>query len=341
MNRGRTRAVASTASVFACAAVAGSCSGPLSVLHPAGSSAASLARLGWFVIALMFVITAVMGALLLVAALRRRGQLTEHARYDVGGGTGWVLIGGALVPVVVLAGLYVLTLTALRTIPAETTDAEVHIDVAARQWWWDITYRDSLGGIHFRTANELHIPVGRTVRVTLRSLDVNHSFWVPRLHGKVDAIPGRTNTIILNATEPGVYAGECAEYCGAQHALMRLLVIAQPPEAYAAWAAAQARPAREPTADLAREGYGAFMSGPCSLCHEIAGTPARGRTGPDLTHFGSRRTIAAASLENDAPNLRAWIVNAQSLKPGALMPALPMFDGRTQHALVSYLQSLR
>jgi len=312
---------------------------PFSSLHPAGQQAQSLATLGWWLIGLMTLIIVVMGALLLWAALRRRGSLQQHLPIDVDGGKGWILIGGVAIPVVVLSTLFFVTIGTLGALPGERKTPEIELQVTAHQWWWEVDYLYSDLPDRFSTANEIHIPVGQPVGIKLVSSDVIHSFWVPRLHGKLDLIPGHTNYIVLQADEPGVYRGECAEYCGVQHTHMRFVVVAETPEKYRAWVERQRRPAADPTEPQLVQGRRAFEEHACALCHTIRGTRARGGVAPDLTHFGSRAMIAGVA-PNTRARLQAWIVNAQAMKPGAHMPTLEQFDGKTLNALAAYLESL-
>jgi cytochrome c oxidase subunit 2 len=216
----------------------------------------------------------------------------------------------------------------------------LHVRVTANQWWWALEYDDADPSKVFQGANELHVPVGRPVILTLRSNDVIHSFWVPNLAGKKDLIPGRTAQLQFRADKPGVYRGQCAEFCGFQHAKMAFVVVADPPAQYEAWAAAQ-RQAPPPPADATlQRGQQVFLGSTCVMCHNIAGTDATGRKGPDLTHFASRGSLAAGTLPNDAQHVAAWISDPQKHKPGANMPghAFPQED---LQALVSYLGSLR
>ena len=170
--------------------------------------------------------------------------------------------------------------------------------VYGNQWWWEVDYLSDDPARRFVTANELHLPVGRPVHLLLRSRDVVHSFWVPSLSGKVDLFPGRTNELWLKPEAAGVYRGQCAEFCGMQHAKMGLVVVAESPREFAAWAARQRQPARPPRSPVERRGQQVFLSHACAVCHTVAGTPARGTVGPDLTHLGSRLTLAAAVLPN-------------------------------------------
>jgi cytochrome c oxidase subunit 2 len=190
------------------------------------------------------------------------------------------------------------------------------------------------------TANELHLPAGRPVAIALESADVIHSFWVPPLHGKVDLVPGRTNTILLQADRTGEWRGQCAEYCGLQHAHMRLIVSAHDPAGFDAWYGAQLQPAPAPAADQERRGHAIVERGSCAMCHAVQGTAAGGRMGPDLTHLASRTWIGAGTLPNTPENLRRWIADPQAFKPGSLMPPQALTDDDLD-AVVAYLGRLR
>ena len=220
--------------------------------------------------------------------------------------------------------------------PPEPASA-VTIEVTGHQWWWEVRYPEE----QVVTANEIHIPVGRPVRVDMTSADVIHSFWVPELHGKMDMIPGRTDVIWLQTDVPGSYRGQCAEFCGLQHAKMALYVVAEPPETFAAWLDQQRQPAAEPTEPPAQRGR-ALAAGLCIQCHTIRTGDAAvgGSFGPDLTHVGSRRTLAAATLPNTREHLAEWLADPQSSKPGNKMPNLQL-DVESVQALVAYLESLR
>jgi cytochrome c oxidase subunit 2 len=249
---------------------------------------------------------------------------------------GWATAAAVVGLLVLLVG-DVFTSRALARLPLQ--DA-VNIELVGHQWWWEARYRDADVSREFTTANELTIPVGRPVIVTLRANDVIHSLWVPNLSGKKDLIPGRTATLRLRADRAGTYRGQCAEFCGLEHALMALLVHAVPPADFEAWAANQRAPAREPAGAVARRGREVFLGTSCTMCHTITGTTAQARLGPDLTHLASRQTIAAGMFPNNRGHLAGWIGDPQALKPGVNMPAntLPPDD---LQALLAYLETLR
>jgi len=216
----------------------------------------------------------------------------------------------------------------------------LHITLTGHQYWWEAEYDDPAPAQVFSTANELHVPVGRPVIFTLQSDDVIHSFWVPNLHGKKDLIPGHTSTFDLRVDRPGTYRGQCAEFCGYQHAHMALLVVAQSPDEFDRWAQGQRQPAAEPAAPDAQRGRDVFLASTCAMCHAVSGTTASARKAPDLTHLASRSTLAAGTLPNKPENLARWIEDPQRYKPGVNMPphALPPQDAQ---ALVAWLGTLQ
>jgi len=288
------------------------------------------------------VFVAVMVALLASVARARRAEQRDETRVSAQGErrlTRWV--AGALAVSAVLLGVLffasIFTDRALAQLPLE--DA-VHIEVTGYQWWWEAAYDDPTPSNVFTTANELHIPVGRPVMMTLRASDVIHSLWIPNLAGKKDLIPGRTNTLALRADAPGVYRAQCAEFCGWQHANMALFVVAESPADFARWLDAQRKPAAEPTTDAMRHGRDVFEKGTCAMCHAIKGTSANAARAPDLTHVASRRSLGAGVIPNTAEHRAAWVGNAQAIKPGTNMPPQPLpaadFD-----ALLAYLGSLQ
>ena len=227
-----------------------------------------------------------------------------------------------------------------RTITTNPGNEALQIRVTGHQWWWEVQYRDSLPQHWVTTANEIHIPVGRPVAFELVSTDVIHSFWPPNLSPKRDQIPGDENSLWFQADSAGTYRGQCAEFCGHQHAKMAFLVVAEPPSQFAAWLAGQRDTAPTPTDSLARRGRDVFLASTCVMCHAISGTPAGSRIGPDLTHLASRRTLAAGTLANTRSNLTGWIVDPQVIKPGVKMPP-NRFSGPDLIALVAYLETLK
>ena len=318
------------------------CHSTQSTLYPAGPAAGNIAWLEWTALITFCIVSFIMWILLLWAVTRKRGSLETHAPWNEGGGQAWIAIGGFAIPFVVLCSLFILGLLLLRSFPVhEGMKLHPEIRVIGHQWWWEVQYIADPANRQFTTANEIHIPVGRPVDIELDGADVIHSFWVPRLHGKVDLNPGQRNYIRIQANAPGNYAGQCAEYCGEQHAQMLLLVVAQMPQDYEAWYNNQLNPSREPQDAEAIHGRDVFLGAACVFCHQIRGTDAHGHVAPDLTHLASRQRIASDSYENDKANLAGWVVHAQTLKPGAEMPNLAVFNGPDLRALVAYLQELK
>ena len=315
---------------------------PRSVLHPAGPAAQILAELGWPSLCFFTLVSIVMAVLLVLVAARRTGSFAAHAPVRSKGGLGWVVIGGFIIPGIAFTAAYVCTIGSLRAFPmAERAPGPAQIRVIGHQWWWDVEYLMGDDSQHFKTANEIHVPTDQPIEIELVSADVIHSFWVPRLHGKVDLIPGLVNHIEIRAPQPGTYQGSCAEFCGLQHARMRLLFVSQTPADFAAWIAHQRQPANSPATAQASHGQAVFLGGPCPVCHAIQGTPALAAAGPDLTHIGGRQAIAAGWLPEGVATLHAWLMNAPSLKPGVQMPTLTWFNGPDLHDLVAYLEGLK
>lgn len=322
--------------------VTGSGSLAHSVLRPAGVQAVRIHDLwqltlwicmGVFAVILLALIVA------LVRAKRRSGGAPDVAPCDGPGPRRWIgaatVVSAALLAV--LLGADMLTDRALSRLPV--ADA-VRVEMTAQQWWWEARYIGSDGRPEFAVSSELHVPVGKPVIVTLKSADVIHTFWVPSLHGKKDMLPGRSTQLVLQADKVGTYRGECAEFCGLQHALMAFSVTAQPPEDYGRWRTAQAAVAPAATGADAVRGQQIFMASNCSQCHTVRGTAAVGSLGPDLTHVGSRRLMAAGTLANDPETLAAWIVDPQSLKAGSTMPSSRLAPDDVR-ALVAYLGGLK
>jgi cytochrome c oxidase subunit II len=315
---------------------------PRSVLAPAAPAAEIMARLGWPALVGFTAVALAMAILLVVVAVRRTGSFAEHAPVHARGGMRWVVIGGFVIPGIAFTAAYVATIGSLRAFPmAEGTPGPAQIRIIGHQWWWEVDYLMGDVSQHFKTANEIHLPTDQPIDIELVSADVIHSFWVPRLHGKVDLIPGLVNHIELRAPRPGTYDGSCAEFCGLQHARMRLQVVAETPQEFADWIARQRQPAAPPATAQAARGQTVFMGGPCAVCHAIQGTRALASAGPDLTHIAGRQRIAAGWLPEDVATLHAWIMNAPSLKPGVQMPMLTWFNGPELHDLVAYLEGLK
>lgn len=301
-----------------------------SALDPASSGAERIADLWWFMLGVGSVVWIVVMVGVLLAVRRR-----SNPRGGDGGARNAIIVGGVILPAIIITVTFVLTARPDGPLFAMSGRSEFRIEVIGNQFWWAVRYPDQ----GFVTANEIHIPVDTPVRIELRSADVIHSFWVPELNGKLDAMPRRVNAMTLEANRAGIYRGECAEFCGVQHARMQLLVIARPRDEFEDWAARMARPAAEPVTERAARGRDAFMAVGCASCHTIAGTEARGALGPDLTHIGSRLTLGAATIPNTRGHLGGWVVNAQSVKPGNPMPPqkIPAED---VPALLDYLETL-
>jgi cytochrome c oxidase subunit 2 len=328
------------------------CRSAQSTFESHGPAARNIANLSWFMTVLFLIITIIMWGLVGYAFYRRRGTIDEHEPITATGGQTWIAIGGIAVPLLVLTVIFVLGLQLLRDFPIHGMHGMEHharmrnnmkpeILIIGHQWWWEIQYLNDNPSQQFTTANELHLPAGRPVNIEVETRDVMHSFWIPALHGKVDLIPGQPNFIRIEASEAGNYGGQCAEFCGAEHARMRLLAVVQSPAEYQAWLEGQRKDGTEPTTPDAIAGQNIFLTGPCSMCHQIRGTVAGGRVAPDLTHLASRQMIAANSYQNNDAYLEAWITHAQSLKPGSEMPNLTQFTGEQLHDLVAYLHQLQ
>lgn len=309
------------------------CDGIQSVLDPRGPAAEAIAGLSWILFAgatAIFLLVVGILAYVLLGRPENRKPLNSNT---------FIALGGVVLPVSVLSVLLVMSVRIGAQVENRAAEDPLVVEVTGRQWWWEFRYTDPSPQRQVVTANELHIPVGRPVELRLNAADVIHTFWVPNLAGKRDLIPGTTNRLMLEADAPGLFRGQCNEFCGAQHARMGMYVIAQPPREFEQWLAAQRAPAREPETEALRAGQAAFLSGGCANCHTVRGTEAQGKVGPDLTHFASRRTIAAGVLRNIPGNREAWIVSAQQIKPGNRMPEF-LLDSETLHALSAYLGSL-
>jgi cytochrome c oxidase subunit 2 len=333
---GRVRVIAGLAFTLALAG----CNGWQSALSPQAPQSGEIKSL--FLIFLgvaAFVWTAVM-LVLLIGLIRRNPPRPEPLQVQPASErrAGVTIFGVSIATAAVVLGLSVLSYLAQRTVFAKSPDTPV-IRVIGHQWWWEVLY-ESTPDQSFTSANEIRIPVGQPVKLKLETRDVIHSFWAPALNGKMDLINGQENELELNASNRGIYRGQCAEFCGLQHAHMAFEVIAMPRDEYEAWRANQLKSASSPSDPQAHRGEQLFRGKGCALCHTIQGTPAGGRVGPDLTHFGGRRTIAAGTLPNTPGNLAGWISDPQHIKPGNLMPVVRL-QGDESNALVRYLGSLK
>jgi cytochrome c oxidase subunit II len=312
-------------------------------LNPQGPAAAHIAALWWVMLTLGAIIFLVVIGLLLAVFLRgkRATSDTPAEIENLDEGRRWPIVGGILLPLVVLTVVFGYSIFTLAAVENPYGKPDVQIEVVGRRWWWEVKYPDE--GVV--TANEIHIPVGKPVEIKLQTADVIHSFWVPELHGKMDLIPKRINKIVIQADKPGVYRGECAEFCGLQHAHMGFMVVAQSQADYDSWVQAQSQSAAQPADPVAQQGQQVFMSAGCVFCHTVRGLDDKQidrsgiDLGPDLTHLDSRLTIAGASLTKNRGNLAGWVVDAQHVKPGSLMPEMHM-NSEDLQALLAYLESL-
>jgi cytochrome c oxidase subunit 2 len=276
------------------------------------------------------------------AGFRCHGTYERHASVDAGGGVGWIIGGGFVIPTVVLGIVFIAMLRSLTAFPIAhgTHHSAPQVRVIGHRWWWEIEYLLGSTAEHVKSDTELHIPAGQPIDIELISADVIHSFWVPALHGKVDMLPDTPTHIRIDARTAGTYGGACAEFCGTQHATMLFAVVAHPRQEFDRWLAREREDAVVPTDPEALAGQVLFNSKACALCHTIRGTSARGRVGPDLTHFG-RRDLLDGPMPNNEAYLRAWVAHAQSLKPGVIMPSLLDLSGTELRALTAYLRQLQ
>lgn len=318
------------------------CQGRQAALDAHGPQAQAIADLFWMFLAILAAVWIVtIGTLLVGLARRRRSAprdpLAENPRFER---RLTIIVGSAVAATAMIVVALTVVSYASQKALAPNQGGVVSLRITGHQWWWEITYHDASPDRSFTTANELHVPVGEKVAIELESTDVIHSFWVPALAGKMDLIPGRRNRITIQADRPGVYWGQCAEFCGYQHAKMNILVIAEPRADFDRWRDAQIASAQLPDDPVRRRGLDIFVSKACVMCHQIRGTIAAGRVAPDLTHIGSRRTIAAGTLENTRGNLAAWIVDPQRIKPGANMPTVQLGADEIE-PIARYLEGLK
>lgn len=340
MNSARARAVGLALLTCACAAPARAA--PLGYLHGYGPRAYPVVALTWGVLGISIFVSVAIGVLVLSGILFRRvkvdGQIRRAPVFLGAGGLDWIA-WGTLATFIILVGCVVWTFKVLATINGPPTEPKLTLEVTGQQWFWRTRYISSDPAQIFSTAGEIHIPTGEPVRVKLLSADVIHSFWVPKLSGKTDTIPGQTNRMWLQADTPGTYWGTCNIYCGVQHAHMHLLVIAESPAAFATWQANQLKPAPAPATPVIAQGERDFIVS-CGACHTVRGTTAGGTLGPDLTHLMSRQMLAGGMLTNTIANLSGWIADPQRLKPGTTMPNLYL-SGPQLQSIRSFLETLK
>ncbi|GAA1801129.1 cytochrome c oxidase subunit II [Luedemannella flava] len=307
--------------------------GQQSTLDAVGPGARRTEGLWWLFFGISMGIFVEVMALLGWALWRRR---RSRVRIKDGDAVGFISALGVVVPLLILILVYGVGLRDLNALAAPDDEPTVNVDVVGHRWWWEIHYPDRPQAV---TANEIHIPVGESVRIRLTTADVQHSFWVPQLMPKTDLIAGKVNSTWLRADRPGRYRGQCAEYCGQQHAFMALLVIAESRPQFDSWLAGLVPPTDEPLTDAEQRGRAVFARSACATCHTVRGTSATATVGPDLTNVGGRWSLGAGAAPNDPGHLGGWIVNSQTIKPGNAMPPQPVAPGDLPD-LIAYLRSL-
>lgn len=314
-----------------------------SIFDPSSPQARAVAHLWWWMFGVGGTIWIGVTLFAVFAVVRPRGERgadeLEHVPDTTHAQVERVVVGAGLGTALILIAFLAFDFSVGHAIAVHPQRA-LTIDVTGHQWWWEVQYEDPDPRKMIVTANEIHIPTGEPIQFKLRAADVIHSFWPPNLNGKRDLIPGYTSTHWFKADTSGIYRGQCAEFCGLQHAKMAFYIIAEPPAKFAAWMAAASAPQQPPTDSTLVAGERVFMQSGCSVCHTIGGTEARSTVGPSLSHFKSRNTIAAGTLANNRANLVNWISNPQNVKPGVRMPAFQFSDSQL-NALVSYLETLK
>ena len=341
------RGTTAVAAVLACLVLSACSNGGPSLLEPRSEAGERVERLWWLTCVTSVIVVLFVTALVLKAVQRGRqaprpegqspegaGEVSEVDKRPVHWGERFIVIAGLVVSGAILAATFAISLRDLNALAEAPEEPTMTIEVVGRNWWWEARYPN--GAV---TANEIHIPAGRVVELKLSTADVIHSFWVPQLQVKMDQVPGMDNHLWLLAEEPGRYRGQCAEFCGLQHARMVFYVEADPPAEFDQWLAREATPAREPAGGTASTGRGIFLSSSCAGCHAVRGTTAAGVLGPDLTHLASRETIGAGLLPLSRETLSDFVLNAQHAKPGASMPPTEIAPDELS-ALVDYLMGL-
>jgi cytochrome c oxidase subunit 2 len=317
-------------------ALLAACSGSPSMLDPKSREAHHLSGLFWLMLVMAAAVYVAVAGFVVVAIVKRRRDTAGLGSpgHDTKRDHRFILIGGLIAPVAILSVLGVATVVTTNALRPPEGTVQVHVN--GERWWWRVDYP----GTGVVTANEVHVPVGEPVDISLTSDNVIHSFWVPQLNGKTDLVPGQTNHLSFTAHQTGVFRGECAEFCGIGHAKMDFRVVVDSAAQYQQWIAAQQRVPAAPTGPDAQRGQQLFTTSACAGCHRVAGTSAVGTAGPDLTHLASRLTLAAGWLDNTPDELSHWLADTQTVKPGALMPDLGL-SADDVAALVAYLETLR
>jgi cytochrome c oxidase subunit 2 len=322
--------------VAAAAALTTACSGdPPSTLDPKGSGAERIAGLTYLLLWISAVVFVIVTIGLVVSVMKGRRKPDDVDKREVRWGGPFILVSGGVIPALVLAGVFAVSVRDQALLSKAAGDSVMTIDVVGHLWWWEARYPN--GAV---TANEIHIPAGETVRLRLTTDDVIHSFWVPQLQAKTDMINGHVNYMWLNADEPGRYRGQCAEFCGLEHAKMLVYVVAEPRPDFDEWVANEALDVAAPFTPTAEEGERLFLDESCAGCHAIRGTEARETLGPDLTHLATRQTLGSGIMPNTRANLEDLILHPQDVKPGITMPPTTLDDDELG-ALLDYLEELR
>jgi cytochrome c oxidase subunit 2 len=315
-----------------------------SALYPAGPQAGRIIDLWWMMFYVTGTVFLVVMGFLVASLVRRRRPQTAGADVQPEPGAerrmSHAVLAGVGLTVVILFVFLVRSYVTGRALDSVGEPEHLTVTVVGHQWWWEVRYENATAAYVLTTANEIHLPVGRPVLFKLTSTDVIHSFWVPNLHGKTDLVPGHQNVTWLRADREGTYRGQCAEFCGHQHAHMAFTVVVEPYDRFKAWYDAQLAAAAEPANPSQAQGRQVFLSSPCVMCHTVRGTDAGSRVGPELTHVASRGTLAAGTLENTRGHLAGWVVDSQRIKPGNRMPPNNLEPADLQ-ALLDYLQSLK
>ena len=315
---------------------AAGCQAHYATLDRASPEATRITVLHWLIFWVTGAVGTIVFALVCLGILKRRGLKTADGERQ----RERSVAAATVVSVLILVFLLVESVLAGRAVVTPVGKEALEIEIVGHQWWWEVRYPAIPESDTVTTANEIHVPVGRPVRLLLSTADVIHSFWAPNLHGKKDLIPGHPTTHLFRAERAGTFPGQCAEFCGYQHAHMGLLVVAEDPSRFQAWLAKERTTAAEPPDEATRHGREVFLSSACVLCHSIRGAGAFGHKAPDLTHLAGRSTIAAATLPNAPGHLAGWIADSQRIKPGNRMPPNPL-EAADLLDLVAYLRSLK